>query len=154
MQELTPEGQRLIEEIAQRHKVGADAALTLLRALVAGHGGMGQWTQGGMTMVGDMFNQGLKARVDTLCTELALLLRSQPQAWLSVPGVSLFVPAGGSPFKMWWRAALGSPASTGSQNGLRYAVFPAVRRLAIERGGQVAQYDTGEPLICRSLDLI
>jgi Short C-terminal domain len=168
MQEPTPEGQRLIEEIAQRHKVSADAALTLLRALVAGHGGMaqfnhpelggmGQWTQGGMTMVGDMFNQGLKARVDALCTELASLLRSQPsditaapaqsQAPLSVPGVGLFVSGGGSPSKMWWPAELGSPASTGSQNGLRYAVFPAVRRLAVERDGQVALYDTGEHLI-------
>jgi hypothetical protein len=96
MQELTPEGQRLIEDIAQRHKVSADAALTLLRALVVGHGGMaqfnhpelggmGQWTQGGMTMVGDMFNQGLKARVDALCTELASLLRAQPSGIAAAP---------------------------------------------------------------------
>ena len=51
MQELTPEGQRLIEEIAQRHRVSADSALTLLRALVAGHGGMAQFNHpelGGM----------------------------------------------------------------------------------------------------------
>lgn len=121
MHELTLEGQRIIGEIAQRHGVSADAVLTLVRALVAGHGtmaqfnhpelgGMGQWTQGGMTMVGDMFNQGLKARVDALCTKLASLLRSQPsgiaaapaqsQAQSSVPGVSLFVSGGGSPSKM------------------------------------------------------
>ncbi len=144
MQELTPEGQRLIEEIAQRHRVSADAALTLLRALVVGHGGMaqfnhpelggmGQWTQGGMTMVGDMFNQGLKARVNALCTELASLLRAQPsgiaaapaqpRARSSGPGVGLFTPGGVTPSKMWWPAELGSPASTGSQNGLRYAIF-------------------------------
>jgi len=43
-------------------------------------GGMGQWSQGGMIMVGDMFNQGLKYRVDALCNELAGLLRSQPLA--------------------------------------------------------------------------
>jgi hypothetical protein len=29
-----------------------------------------------MIMVGDMFNQGLKYRVDALCSELAGLLRS------------------------------------------------------------------------------
>ncbi len=39
---------------------------------------MGQWSQGGMIMVGDMFNQGLRYRVDQLCGELAELLRSQP----------------------------------------------------------------------------
>ena len=43
-------------------------------------GGLGQWSQGGMIMVGDMFNQGLKYRVDALCNELAGLLRSQPLA--------------------------------------------------------------------------
>jgi hypothetical protein len=87
MQDLTPEGQRIVQSAAERHGVSADAALTLLRALVAGQGamaqfshpelgGMGQWSQGGMTMVGDMFNQGLRARVDALCNELASLLRT------------------------------------------------------------------------------
>ena len=58
----------------------------LLTALVAGGGsqaqfnipelgGMGQWSRGGMVMVGDMFNNALKARVDALCTELAGLRR-------------------------------------------------------------------------------
>src|SRR3954451_17211577 len=89
MQDLTPEGRRTIESVAQRHGVSTDAVLTLLQALQAGNGamaqfshpelgGMGQWSQGGMTMVGDMFNQGLRARVDALCTELAGLLRAQP----------------------------------------------------------------------------
>ena len=68
MQELTPEGQRTLQGIVKRHGVSTDAALTLLRALVAGRGdmaqfnhpelgGMGQWSQGGMTMVGDMFTR-------------------------------------------------------------------------------------------------
>ena len=34
--------------------------------------------RGGMTMVGDMFNNGLKARVDGLCSELSNLLANQP----------------------------------------------------------------------------
>jgi hypothetical protein len=41
---------------------------------------MGQWSRGGMIMIGDMFNQGLKHRVDTLCKELAGFLSSQPLA--------------------------------------------------------------------------
>jgi hypothetical protein len=171
MQELTPEGQRIIQNIAQRHGISADAALTLLRALVAGQGtmaqfshpdlgGMGQWSEGGMIMVGDMFNQGLRARVDALCTELAALLRSQPSVVATTPsqsqsqsqsdgppGVSLFVPGAGSPAGAWWPAKLGSPSSAGAQNDLRYAVFPATRRLAIESGGRVTLYDTGDHLI-------
>src|SRR4028118_1162717 len=113
MHEFTPEGQHITAGIAQRHGVSADAVLTLLRALVGGHGtmaqfkhpelgGMGQWTQGGMIMVGNMFDHGLKARVDALCTEFAALLRNQPsimatnsphsQQQSSASGVSLFVP--------------------------------------------------------------
>jgi len=34
--------------------------------------------RGGMTMVGDMFNNSLKATVDNLCTELSNLLARQP----------------------------------------------------------------------------
>ena len=34
MQELTPEGRRIVEEVAARHGVSADAVVTLLRALV------------------------------------------------------------------------------------------------------------------------
>src|SRR5271155_1234873 len=41
-------------------------------------GGSGQWMRGGMTMVGDMFNYGLKAKVDGLCSELSQLLAQQP----------------------------------------------------------------------------
>ena len=44
----------------------------------------------------------------------------------------------------WWPAELGSPASVGAQNDLRYAFFPAARRLAIARDGQVTVYDTGD----------
>ena len=34
-------------------------------------GGSGQWMSGGMAMVGDMFNHGLKNTVDNLCAELS-----------------------------------------------------------------------------------
>ena len=166
MREPTPEGQDIITDVAARHGVSADAVQTLLRALVVGHstmaqfnhpelGGMGQWTQGGMTMVGNMFDHGLKARVAALCTELAALLRDQPSIMTvkaspyrsSMPGVSPFDTGAGSPAWMWWPSELGQPSSAGSQNDLRYAIFPAVRRLATEVSGQIALYDTGDHLI-------
>ena len=43
----------------------------------------------------------------------------------------------------WWPGSLGRPASSGAQNGVRYAVFPERARLAIERDGRVTLYDTG-----------
>jgi hypothetical protein len=171
VQDLTPEGRRTVESIAQRHGVSTDAAMTVLRALAAGDGamaqfdhpelgGMGQWSQGGMTMVGDMFNHGLRARVDALCTELANLLRAQPGLMAATParsqtqiqsgsdaGVSLFVSGAGSTPGAWWPAELGQPASAGAQNDLRYAVFPATRRLAVEHGGRTTLYDTGDHVI-------
>lgn len=44
----------------------------------------------------------------------------------------------------WWPPELSKPSSSGEQNGVRYAVFPDQRRLVVEQGGKVAQYDTGE----------
>jgi hypothetical protein len=41
-------------------------------------GGSGQWMQGGMTMVSDMFNNYLRGRVDGLCSELSRLMANQP----------------------------------------------------------------------------
>ncbi|HKN30853.1 MAG TPA: SHOCT domain-containing protein [Roseiarcus sp.] len=163
MQNLTPEGLRMVAGAAERHGVSLDAALALLGALAEGNGrqaqfnhpdfgGMGQWSQGGMIMVGDMFNHGLKARVDALCNELAGLLHSQPslaaaasqsQSQGQSGGVSLFVAGSGSG-SQWWPPELGSPASTGAQNDLQYAFFPGPRRLAIRQDGSVRVYDTGE----------
>jgi len=166
MQELTPEGRKIVDDLARRYGVGSDAVAALLCALELGNGaqaqfnhpdlgGMGQWSQGGMIMIGDMFNQGLKARVDALCREIASLLRSQPA--LNRPeasqsqsqgggyaGVSLFIKGSGQSSHNWWPAELGSPASTGAQNNLHYACFPDQRRLAIRHDRQVSVYDTGE----------
>lgn len=158
MRELTEEGREIVAEVAERHRVSGDAASTLLRALLAGHGtqaqfshpdlgGMGQWSRGGMIMVGDMFNHGLKQRVDALCTELSDLMdRAGVFALASSAGTSpsetsLFVA---DPSSSRWPAELGSPSSTGSQNNLHYAVFPATRRLAIKQGEAVTVYDTGD----------
>ena len=162
MQQLTHAGQQKIDDLAQRYAVSVDAVTTLLQAVVNGHGTMaqfyhrelgggGQWMQGGMTMVGDMFNHGLKAKVDGLCTELSNLLASQPfvpapavdqvpmQGQQQQQGVSLFVPGGSG---NWWPGDLGVPGSSGSQNNVRYAYFPGSRRLAVEVDGRVSVYDT------------
>lgn len=82
MHEPTPELRQALAAAAQRFGVSVDAARAVLEALAAGGGrmaqfnhpdlgGMGQWSQGGMTQVGDMFNQVLKERVGALCATLA-----------------------------------------------------------------------------------
>jgi len=89
LQQLTDQGRQRIDELAQRYSVSSDAVMTLLGALVNSNGNMaqfnhpelgggGQWMRGGMTMVGDMFNYGLKSKVDGLCSELSQLLAQQP----------------------------------------------------------------------------
>ncbi|MGU3664771.1 SHOCT domain-containing protein [Methylobacterium sp. A49B] len=136
-----------LRSVAERHGVSLDAVRHVVQALERGHGtmaqfdhpdlgGMGQWFAGGMVMVGRMFDDGLKARVKALCDELAAAL---PKA-----GFSEASPTARRGGGEWWPADLGSPASTGAQNGLRYAYFPGRRRLAVESGSGVAVYDTGE----------
>lgn len=153
MQELTQAAQQRIADIAARHGVSRDAVLTLLRAVSQGGGGMaqfshpelggmGQWSRGGMTMVGDMFNGGLRSRVDDLCNALANLLREMnpfaPPA--PVRGGGSGDGSGGG----WWPEGLGSPAASGAQDDMRYAYFPAARRLAVQQDGQTRLYDTAQ----------
>ena len=177
MQRLTDQGWQKITELAQRYGVSTDAVMTMLQSVVNGNGTMaqfyhpelgggGQWMQGGMTMVGDMFNYGLKAKVDGLCTELSQLLSQQPFAPLpqnnqsqwqggqqqsggygagGIQGgspVSLFVPGTSGGSGSWWPAELGSPNGSGGQNNVRYAYFSNARRLAVEINGNVTVYDT------------
>ncbi|MFM0558063.1 SHOCT domain-containing protein [Paraburkholderia sediminicola] len=89
MRKLTPAGQQLIEEVAQRHGFSTDAVMSMLESVIRGNGSMaqfnhpefggsGQWMRGGMTMVSDVFNNYLKGRVDGLCFELSRLMANQP----------------------------------------------------------------------------
>lgn len=148
MQPLTPAGQRLVDQIAQRYGLSHEAVFHMLVAVNNGGGtmaqfncpelgGSGQWMRGGMTMVGDMFNHGLKATVDNLCNELANAL-AREQIFPPVARGSSMDGGGGS--QGWWPGDLGHPFSTGSQNDVRYAVFPG--RLAVESHGRVTVYDT------------
>jgi hypothetical protein len=151
VQPLTDAGQRAVQELAQRYGVSVDAALALLFAVSAGGGTMaqfyhpelgggGQWMQGGMTMVGDMFNGRLQYTVSGLCSELSTLLRST-QVFLP-PAADAPGFGGMHSSNTWWPSELGQPSSSGGQNDTRYAYFPGPRRLAVQRGGQVTVYDT------------
>jgi hypothetical protein len=182
MKQLTPEGQQIINNIAQRYNFSPDAVFSMLLSIINGNGSMaqfnhpefggsGQWMKGGMIMLGDMFNNGLKNSVSGLCQELSNLIANQPDLIQSgsfqsqhqgtqqqgsysgaggqqqnssgpIGAVSLFVQPPAGSSGNWWPAGLQFPTSTGSQNNVRYAYFAIIRRLAIEINGQVTLYDT------------
>ena len=153
--------QSIVDGLSQRHGVSQGVIEHLIMALIAGHtnqaqfnhpelGGMGQWSNGGMIMVGDMFNNGLKHRVDMVCSEIADHIRSgrlsgpkidrSHQSQSQEDGSSFFYQS--SSHSNSWPQHLGQASSTGAQNNLRYAFFPASRRLAIDVNGQITVYDT------------
>lgn len=156
-QQTSPERQRELAAIADRHGFSVDAVQAMYEAVRAGNGsmaqfnhpefsGFGQWMRGGMTMVSDMFNNHLKSRVDALCGELAALapdVQAPREGGVSTPGHAMH-PAGGGQGSSgnWWPAELQWPSSSGTQNGMRYAYFAGPRRLVIDNGGQVTVYDT------------
>lgn len=136
-----------IAEIAQRHGFSPEAARVVAEGLRRGGGrmaqfshpelgGMGQWSAGGMIMIGDMFNTELKARVDGLCRDLAAAPSPIPAAAEEQPSQT----GQGD----WWPDGLGTASATGAQNDMRYACFPEQRRLAVMQDGRVRLYDTGD----------
>lgn len=147
---VTPEAENAITDIAQRHGLSREAVLAMLFAIHAGGGtmaqfsipelgGSGQWMRGGMTMVGNMFDNALKARVDALCGELAQLLVST-----TVFRTTATQSQGGFTSANWWPADLGVPTSSGAQNSVRYAIFPTTRRLAIQVDGVTKVFDADD----------
>jgi hypothetical protein len=167
MTQLSPKGLRAVEEIAHRTGFSQDAVTSMLFSIVSGRGGMaqfshpefggsGQWMAGGAIMISDMFNNALKARVDALCNELSALIRSEPDFAAADSfqsqsqgacgtlhrGSSSPLVAAGPDQANWWPSGLGVPSSLGTQNEVRYAYFPATRRLAIDINGKVTVYDT------------
>ena len=147
MQKLTDIGENFVNDIASRYGLSHDAVLHMLVAVNNGGcsmaqfncpelGGSGQWMRGGMTMVGDMFNNQLKYTVDGLCVDLSNLIHQGAIQYKPLPqkGESGFVGN-------WW-GDLGFPDSTGSQNGTSYAIFSNISRLAIQENGRVTVFDT------------
>ncbi|MEQ9410072.1 MAG: SHOCT domain-containing protein [Fuerstiella sp.] len=168
---LSDAGVQLVQTLSQRHGVSTDAVTHMLIAVQNGNGSMaqfnhpefggsGQWMRGGMTMVSDLFNNQLKYRVDSICSDIASELahhqstpfqgsfqsqsqngsNSQMQAGGAIgTGNSLFMP---DPEANWWPQELGSPNALGSQNQVRYAYFANSHRLAVKTGSDVWVYDT------------
>ncbi|MDY6992602.1 MAG: SHOCT domain-containing protein [Pseudomonadota bacterium] len=166
MQQLTPEGQQKIKELAQKYEVSNAAVLALLKALVNGQGNMaqfnhpelggwGQWMQGGRTMLSDMFDETLKIKVEGLCVELSHLLLSN-QHFMFTDDVEEPIETVQQPkpqeqstqtfsaatIEPWWPNDLGKPSATGGQNNMRYAYFADTARLAIDVNGHVTLHDT------------
>ena len=143
MQKLTIEGQNIVNELSNRYNLSQDAVIYMIGAVNNGGGTMaqfncpelgggGQWMRGGMTMVGDMFNYGLKNTVDNLCNEISNAL-----AYTIIFPIA---PKGTRQSNQWWPVELGNPFSSGAQNSTRYAIFQ--NRLAVDVNGQVTVYDT------------
>ena len=162
MPPLSPQGRRTLESLARRHGFGPEAAAVLLHAVAAGGGAMaqfshpelggtGQWMRGGMSMIGDMFNTALKARVEALCADLARLAAEEADqarhaAAPPAPRPHAGAAEGGGSARFaaarWWPDELGLPDAAGAQNDMRYAYFSGPRRLALEAGGALTVLDT------------
>jgi len=171
MQQLTPEELRVVNDLSKRYDFSPDAITHMMFAVLNGNGSMaqfdhseflgsGQWMRGGMIMLGDMFNNVMKGRVDALCQAISNILATEPELLLTgsfqsqnqgsnVPQQqarnahlkqsSMFVP---DPHPNWWPLNLGPPNATGTQDNMRYAYFAKAQRLAVETGGNVWIYDT------------
>ncbi len=143
----------LTAKLAREHGVSQDAVRVVLDALRRGggtmaqfshpeFGGLSQWSSG-MTMVGDMFNAGLKEKLNAVASALSSFLRDHPGEAQSSDAPVSYRSAGAPDRSSWWPEQLGNPSSVGSQNHLRYAVFPEQRRLVIDDHGKVTVFYTG-----------
>jgi hypothetical protein len=143
----------LVYRMANKHSVSPAAVQVVLAALRSGggrmaqfshadFGGMSQWSPG-MSMVGDMFNTQLKAKLDGLCSDIAAHLDASGAAGGTRSAADEVSYRSMSRSADWWPAGLGRAGAVGVQNDLRYAVFPETRRLVIDDRGTVSVYDTG-----------
>ncbi len=137
-----------LRELAKKHGVAEEAVTELYAALQRGGGtmaqfshpdlgGSGQWMSNGMIMIGDMFNNALKAKVDALCQALLPHLAATSET----PTASA-TPKERQASSAWWPAEFTSPAATGGQNDFRYAYFPRENALVVESKGKTEVYDT------------
>ena len=141
MSELTQAGRQVIADLANRYGLTLQSVEAMAHAVAQGGGtmaqfnvaelgGSGQWMAGGMTMVGNMFDHGLQARVSNLCGDLSNAMAT----------TEFFAHAHGGMSASWWPEELGQPSASGGQNQVRYAYFPQQQRVAFDPG-------TGAPVI-------
>ena len=142
MHQLSDSGLNAVNTISQQTGFSPDAVTHMLYAVLNGggtmaqfghpeFGGSGQWMQGGMLMLSDLFNHNLKNRVDNLCYELSNLMASDNRLLKETAAA-----------KNWWPDGMGIANATGGQNTMRYAYFANENRLAIDTNGEVWVYDT------------
>lgn len=169
MAKLTQAGQDIVQNLANQHGFSIDAVTHMFFAVLNGNGSMaqfnhpefggsGQWMQGGMLMLGDMFNSYLKGRVDSLCYDIAAILANQPNLLQTgsfqsqsqgninnnttigaIGNNNLLIPDAN---QNWWPQTLGMPSALGSQNNMHYAYFANSHRLAVKTNNEVWVYDT------------
>lgn len=152
-----------VEALAQQTGFSVEAVETMRRSVTRGggrmaqfdhreFGGVGQWMRGGMLMIGEPSNHELKRRIDGLCDALSQSLSDEAERATGTvsghPWQSQTIGAAGIGHRLdqptWYPASLGTPETSGTQNDLRYAWFPAKRRLAVDRHGVVTLYDTAD----------
>jgi len=157
MARWTEQGEKLVNDVANRYGTSYEAVSLMLDSILRGNGtmaqfniyelgGCGQWMRGGMTMVGDMFNYQLKSKVDGICGDLSSAIVDQNLQVVPPPppqktGNGL-AGQGAGIWGQWWPSELGAPNTSGSQNQYRYAYFAGLRRLAISDGQSITIYNT------------
>ncbi len=155
MENFTTEANDFMQETASQYNLSLSAVEQLASAIIRGNGrmaqfnipelgGSGQWMYGGMTMVGDMFNNSLKTKVDAVCTALSKKIQNTP--FLKVSDQTEDSIEENTAVEEW-PAIFGKPAASGSQNNFRYAYFPTVKRLVIDQLGERTIYDTKHHII-------
>jgi hypothetical protein len=142
----------LVERMAKRHSVSPAAVQVVMTALRSGggrmaqfshadFGGMSQWSPG-MSMVGDMFNTQLKAKLDALCSDIAAHLDASGAAGgADLPrtkSATVQCRIGGLVAGRIGEAGRGGCSERSSIRG-----FSETRRLVIDDRGTVSLYDTG-----------
>ncbi|TPM34581.1 hypothetical protein FJ967_21260 [Mesorhizobium sp. B2-3-4] len=151
---MTQNDTELTARLAREHGISEGAVTAVLDALRRGggtmaqfshvdFGGMSQWSSG-MTMVGDMFNGSLKAKLNAIAGELSAYLRDHPAEGRNDDTNVSYRSAGLATAGSWWPDEFGSPSAAGSQNHMRYAAFNEKRRLVIDDHGNTIIYDTGD----------
>ena len=136
-----------LEAIAAETGFSVDAVRAMARSIAHGggrmgqfdhpaFGGPGQWMDGGMLMISDPFDQALKQRIARLCARLAERGAVDAGSTASAPSVDAA--------STWYPAGLGVPSMSGAQDRTRYAWFAGPGRLAVDDGGRVTLYDTGD----------
>ena len=111
----------------------------------ADFGGMSQWSPG-MTMVGDMFNNDLKSKLDFICTELASHIAEASSELVNddrPDAAEVSYRSAGAQRPMVARRSRNSEfRGCAERPALRR--LSETKRLAIQDGRQIVVYDTGD----------